>query len=156
MMAQTRSGLAGEAVTPIRPLRPLGRPGLLVISVQVSPPSVDLYSPLSGPPLVRLQKSRRTCHMAAYRRRGLLGSRDRSAAPASALFHSTCVQGFPPSVERNTPRCALEPNKCPRAATYTMSGLCGWIRMRAMWRVSASPRCVQVLPPSVDLYTPSP
>src|SRR5262245_62620309 len=129
-------------------------PGLLVISVQVSPPAVDLYSPLSGPPLVRLQKLRRTCQIAAYRKRGLLGSRDRSAAPASALLPSTCVQVLPPSAERNTPRCVLGPNRCPRAATYTRSGLCGWIRMRAMWRVSANPRFVQALPPYVDFYTP--
>jgi hypothetical protein len=39
--AQTWPDLAGDTATPMRPLRPLGRPGLFVSSVQVSPPSVD-------------------------------------------------------------------------------------------------------------------
>ena len=35
----------------ILPSTPLGRPGLRVISVQLTPPSVDLKMPDSGPPL---------------------------------------------------------------------------------------------------------
>src|SRR6266571_5545121 len=37
-----------------------------------------------------------------------------------------------------------------------MSGLRGCTRTRAICRVSSSPTCFQVLPASVDLYTPSP
>jgi hypothetical protein len=37
-----------------------------------------------------------------------------------------------------------------------MSGLVGWTRTRAICWVSASPRNVQVLPPSVVFQTPSP
>src|SRR4030095_3218154 len=98
-VTHTPLSLAGDMASPILPLRPLGRPGLFVMSVQVSPPSVDLYKPLSGPPLLSPQQSRRACQTAANRRRGLLGSKDRSAAPASALLQSTCSQVLPPSVE---------------------------------------------------------
>src|SRR5262245_26500554 len=108
-MAQTRSDLAGEATTPILPLMPVGRPGLLVSSTQVSPPSVDLYRLLSGPPLERLQGVRCTSHRAAYRRRGLFGSMDRSMAPAFVLRNSTCSQVLPPSFERKTPRSWFGP-----------------------------------------------
>ena len=71
MMAQTRLGLAGETATPMRPLMPLGRPGLSEMSVQESPPSVVLKMPLPGPPLSRLQGVRRVSHMPAKRMRGL-------------------------------------------------------------------------------------
>ena len=54
-IAQTRSGFAGETVMPTLPTIPLGKPGLRVISVQVSPPSVDLKMPLPGPPLSSVQ-----------------------------------------------------------------------------------------------------
>ena len=64
-MAQTRPDLAGDAATPMRPLIPSGMPGLSVRSVQVSPPSVDRHSPLSGPAPTRLQGVRSTCHIAA-------------------------------------------------------------------------------------------
>src|SRR5918998_1705067 len=53
--AQTRPVFAGDTATPVRPMTPVGRPGLRVISVQLSPPSVDLKSPLPGPPLLRYQ-----------------------------------------------------------------------------------------------------
>ena len=65
IVAQTRPGFAGEAATPIRPLSPSGSPGLDVMSVQVSPPSIERHIPLSGPPLVMLQKFRRACQIAA-------------------------------------------------------------------------------------------
>ncbi len=54
------------------------------------------------------------------------------------------------------PRSAFGPQTCPCAATYTMSGFSGWMRTRAIWRVSRRPTFFQVRPPSVDLYTPSP
>src|SRR5437588_6980222 len=40
--------------------------------------------------------------------------------------------------------------------TYTRFGSRGWTRTFEMWRVSARPRCHQVLPASVERYTPSP
>src|ERR671932_2212011 len=49
--AYTRRALAPETATPMRPTTPVGRPGLRVISVHVSPPSVLLNNPLPGPPL---------------------------------------------------------------------------------------------------------
>jgi hypothetical protein len=42
---------SAETATPILPSMPEGRPGLRVMSFQVSPPSVDLKSLLAGPPL---------------------------------------------------------------------------------------------------------
>src|SRR5579871_893054 len=37
-----------------------------------------------------------------------------------------------------------------------MLGFLGWTLMRPVWKVFLSPMFFQVLPPSVDLYTPSP
>ena len=84
--------------TPIRPLIPLGRPGFSLMSVQVSPPSVDLYRPLSGPPLCMFQGLRRASNMAAKRMRGLLGSMEMSTAPALSLLKRTRSQVLPPSL----------------------------------------------------------
>jgi hypothetical protein len=64
-MAHTRSGLAADAVTPILPTMPRGSPALRVMSVHVSPPSVDLKRPLDGPPLSKAQGRRTTCQSAA-------------------------------------------------------------------------------------------
>ena len=49
----------------MRPTTPAGKPGLRVISVQVSPPSVDLYMPLPGPPLDIWYSMRYASHSAA-------------------------------------------------------------------------------------------
>ena len=121
-IAHTRSPFLGDTVTPIRPFIPLGMPGLSVNSVQVSPPSVDLNRPLSGPPLINSHGFRSTCQKAAYRMRGLDGSIAISMAPALSLRNSTRSQFLPPSVVRYTPRCSLGLNRWPKAATYTMSG----------------------------------
>ena len=129
-MANTRPVLAGDAATPMRPFTPPGSPGLSVMSVQVSPPSVDRYIPLSGPPLVKVCGSRWACQNAANMFRGLLGSIDRSAAPAFSLTYRTFSQVSPLSVDRNTPRSSLGPKAWPRAATYTMLGSVGWMRTR--------------------------
>ena len=64
-IAQTRPVLAGETATPILPLRPFGKPGLSVRSVQVVPPSVERKRPLPGPPLITFQGSRPCSHIAA-------------------------------------------------------------------------------------------
>src|SRR5215471_3674143 len=54
------------------------------------------------------------------------------------------------------PRSGFGPHAWPSAATYTTSGLVGWIATRLMWRVSPSPRLRQLCPPSSERYTPSP
>ena len=57
--AHTRPAFTGEAATPILPRIPFcGMPWLRVMSVQVSPPSVDFQIPLPGPPLLSDQKVR--------------------------------------------------------------------------------------------------
>jgi hypothetical protein len=52
--------LLGETATPMMPSGPLGMPGFLVSSSQVSPPSVLFQSAEPGPPLSRLYGVRRT------------------------------------------------------------------------------------------------
>src|ERR1019366_7047517 len=69
---------------------------------------------------------------------------------------STFFQLLPPSVERNTPRSALDAYRCPIAATNTTFGFFGSTAMRPMCCVSSSPMCDQLLPASVDLYMPLP
>src|SRR5207249_8320848 len=72
-------------------------------SVQVSPPSREVNSPLPAPPLVRLQGLRRACHMPANRTVGAFGSRLTSEAPVSLMMlDSPCrartrFQVLPPS-----------------------------------------------------------
>ena len=50
MSAHSRLDLAGDAAIPTFPMTPPGSPGFRVISVQFSPPSVDLKIPLCEPP----------------------------------------------------------------------------------------------------------
>src|SRR5262245_64890426 len=64
--AYTRFGSAPDTEMPMRPMAPRGIPGLCVISVQFSPPSVDLNSPLPGPPLDIVYSLRYASHIAAY------------------------------------------------------------------------------------------
>ena len=60
------------------------------------------------------------------------------------------------AVERKIPRSAFGPYGCPSAATNKRLGSLGSTSIIAIICVSKRPRCVHVLPPSVDLYTPSP
>src|SRR5215216_1119510 len=101
----------------MRPRTPRGSPGLREISVHVSPPSVDFHSDESGPPLAMPHGERRACQIAAKSTRGLLGSSERSTAPASSLLKSTCSHVLPPFFERNTPRSRLGAHAWPSAAT---------------------------------------
>src|SRR5579859_4569002 len=73
-IAQTRSVFTGDTATPMRPRIPLGIPEARLRSVHVSPPSVDLKSPLPGPPLSKLYGDRFTSQNAAYKTRELPGS----------------------------------------------------------------------------------
>ncbi len=65
-MAQTRWEFTGETATPILPTGLRGSsPRLSVMSVQVSPPSVDFQSPESSPPEESAQLFRQTSQMEA-------------------------------------------------------------------------------------------
>ena len=88
---------------------PAGMPGARVISVQVSPPSVDLKSPLPGPPLDIWYSIRYASHSDAYITLGFLRSIDMSTAPVLPSRKSTFLQLVPPSVLLNTPRSSLGP-----------------------------------------------
>ena len=71
-------------------------------------------------------------------------------------LYSTFWNVCPPSVERKIPRSALGPYGWPSAATNSRFGSRGSTSIIAIICVSRRPRCVHVLPASVDLYTPSP
>ena len=88
---------------------PAGSPGLRVISVQVSPPSVDLKRPLPGPPLDIWYSTRYASHSAANITFGFLRSIATSTAPVLSSRNSTVFQVLPPSVVLKTPRSSLGP-----------------------------------------------
>src|SRR5688572_33302111 len=90
--AYTRLGSAPETSTPMRPTTPAGIPGRRVISVHDSPPSVDLYKPLPGPPLSILYSFRYASHSAAYSTFGFDRSTERSMAPVLLSRKRTFLQ----------------------------------------------------------------
>src|SRR5678815_4273108 len=120
---------APEMATPILPSTPVGRPGLRVISVQCSPPSVDLKRPLPGPPLDIEYSTRNASQSAANITSGLWGSIVMSTAPVLLSRNSTLRQVLPPSVVLKTPRSSLGTPYRPKSATKTMSGLVGWLSL---------------------------
>src|SRR3954471_23375901 len=79
-----------------------------------------------------------------------------SFAPVQSSGPRILLHVFPPSVVLYTPRSPPFRQSGPCAATYTTSELRGSITMRAMCSDSLRPVFVQLLPPSIDLYTPSP
>jgi len=81
-----------------------GIPGLLVSSVQVSPPSVVSNTQVALPALRRPQGKRWSSSVDAYRMLRFVGSITRSAAPACSPWNRTFRQVRPPSLDRNTPR----------------------------------------------------
>src|SRR6476660_6562610 len=113
---------APEMATPILPSTPVGRPGLRVISVQRSPPSVDLKRPLPGPPLDIWYSTPYASHSAAKITLGLRRSIEMSTAPVFASRTSVFFQVLPPSVLLKTPRSLLSVPYLPNDATYTMLG----------------------------------
>src|SRR5579862_4985410 len=112
--------------------------------------------PLPGPPLEKVQCLRYSCHIPAYSTCGFDGSIARLIAPVPSFTYRIFFQVLPPSVVLNTPRSGLGANMWPRAATYTTSGLLGSTRIQLMMWVSPRPMNDHDLPPSVDLYIPSP
>ena len=129
-------------------MSPAGRPGLRVISVQVSPPSVLLNKPLPGPPLDIWYSLRYASHSAAYITFGLERSNAMSMAPVFSSRNSTFFHVVPPSVLLNTPRSGLGTLYLPNDATKTMSGLVGWMRIFEMPCDSLKPTGVHDLPAS--------
>src|SRR3990170_1257138 len=108
MTASPRHGAGGEMATPIFPNTPVcGRPGRREISVQVSPKSVLLKSPLPGPPEDICQDFRNASHNAAYIAAGWPGSRERSTPPVLSSRYRTLRQVSPPLVDLKIPRSAL-------------------------------------------------
>src|SRR5436190_23891290 len=142
--------------TPILPNGLAGMPGLNVTSFHVSPPSVVFHSPLRPPPEFIPHGVRWNFHIDANRMRGFVGSIVRSIAPVESLRNSTFLHVLPPSVVRNTPRSAFGPKAWPIAATYTLWGSRGALPASPICRVSLSPSCCHVPPPSVERYTPVP
>src|SRR5690349_19253209 len=69
--------------TPMRPHGFAGKPSPSN-DFQVVPPSPDLYRPLPGPPLLRVQGVRYACHREANRILGLFGSKLMSMPPVLA------------------------------------------------------------------------
>src|SRR4051812_9190967 len=130
---------------------PLGRPGLRVISVHVSPALVLLNKPLPGPPLDIVYSSRNASHIAAKMIFGFFGSIEMSIAAVLLSRNSVRFHVLPPSVLLYTPRFSLGALSLPNAATYTMSGLVGSMRIFEMTGESSNPMCTHVLPASVDL-----
>src|SRR3954470_473753 len=108
---------APDTATPILPTRPDGSPGLRVISVQCSPPSVDLNRPLPGPPLDIWYSTRYASHSAARSTFGLWGSIAMSTPPVFASRNSVRRQVAPPSVLLKMPRSSLGTAYRPNDAT---------------------------------------
>src|SRR5436853_3322703 len=98
---------APETLRPTLPQMPGGRPWFLVISVQCSPPSVDLNRPLPGPPLDMPHSLRYASQSAAYITSGLLGSIEMSTPPVLSSRYSTLRHVLPPSVVLKMPRSSL-------------------------------------------------
>ena len=76
--------------------------------------------------------------------------------PVFSLTLRILFQVLPPSVVLYRPRSPPGPQSGPCAATYTMSESFGSIRILPMCSDVFRPTFCHELPPSTDLYTPSP
>jgi hypothetical protein len=74
-----------------------------------------------------------------------------STTPVMLSTYSTFAHVSPPSVLRYRPRSTLGPQRCPMAATNTISGFVGSSAMRPISFVARRPMWRHVRPPSVDL-----
>ena len=153
IIAKMRFGCDGAIANATLPTGFTGSPFPLS-RIHVAPPSVDLNSPLPGPPLVRPHVWISICHNPAYSVRGLDGSIARSLQPVFSSTNSTRVHVPPPSMVRNTPRSCCGPYAVPSAHTSTTSGLVGWITTLAIRPVFSRPISVHVAPASVLLKMP--
>src|SRR5690242_16040753 len=152
-LAYRRRGLLGATATAI--WITFGRP--VPIGFQVLPPSVDLNRPPDVPSNEPFSHGACCCcHKVAYTICGLDGSESTSSPLVYSSLYNTFWKVLPPSVERKMPRSGFGPYGWPIAATNSRSGVCGSTITCEIFWVSRRPRCVQVLPASVDLYMPSP
>ena len=95
IIAQTRSGFAGDTATDVFPIifgSPFDR------RVQVSPASAVFQIPEPGPPERTRHGSRWWSHIAAYSTRGLVTSMLNSLGPVSESTKNIFFHDFPPSV----------------------------------------------------------
>ena len=135
---------APDTATSMRPRMPCGQ-AMAGERDQLTPPSVERYRPLPGPPLEKFHGWRSACHSAAYTILESCGSNVTSMAPVRSSFASTFVQVLPPSAVRKTPRSAFGPKAWPSAATRTMSGFLGSTIRAPIWRVSRKPQTLPAL-----------
>ena len=112
--------------------------------------------PASRPPPIACPTCRRRWYDDAYITSGFFGSSTRSVMPVFSLMVSNADHVFPPSVVLYNPRSPPGENSGPCAATYTTFELRGSITILPICSEVSSPTRFQVLPASVDLYTPSP
>ena len=75
-------------------------PGFAVISVHVSPASVDFQRPLLPPPASIPHAVRWNFHIEAKMMRGLEGSIEISLPPVESLMKRIFFHDFPPSIVR--------------------------------------------------------
>src|SRR6185437_86809 len=109
---------------------PVGNP--LASLVQVLAPSVVLKMPASVPAGRKPYSRRSRSSAAAYSTSGFDGSITTSPKPVYLLISLVFVQLLPPSVVLYKPRSPPEVQSGRSAATYTMFGSRGSIRMRPM------------------------
>src|SRR6185295_4838129 len=103
-----RLELLGAMAGTTLPVMRVGRP-LPVRRFHVTPPSVDLKSPLPGPPLSRPHVRISMGHMPAKMTREFDGSITMSEQPVFSSLNKTLSHVLPPSVVRNTPRSCCGP-----------------------------------------------
>src|SRR5207244_5362533 len=111
MIAYTRVPSAPETETPMRPSTPLGRP-CPSSRFHVAPSSPERYSPLPGPPLVKLHGVRCASHRAANRMCGLFGSNTRSIAPVLLYLNINFYNVLHTSFDRTTTQFSFVPTAC--------------------------------------------
>src|SRR4029078_13080058 len=110
-------GFFGLIPSPTRPISTVGNP--LVSFVHFAPPSVDLKTPLSGPPPINWPTWRRRCSIATYNVSGFFGAITMSVAPLFSVPGSTFFHVAPPSVVLNSPRSPPPRHSGPIAVTWT-------------------------------------
>src|ERR1035438_1042913 len=135
--AYTISALTGETEMVTLPNRPAGKS--FVCFVHVFPPSDDLYKPLPFPPELKDQGVLLNSHIPAYMISGFCQSIATSLHPVFSSTYRIFSQVFPPSDVLYKPRSGPGFQSGPSAATNTVFGSFGSIRILAMRSVFSSP-----------------
>src|SRR6185437_2571074 len=108
------------------------------------------------PPELKAYGNLLNSHVVAYIILGFVGSTATSAQPVFSFTYNILLHVCPPSVDLYKPLCLLSLHSGPGAATYILLSFLGSITIFAMCSVLSSPTFIQLSPPSVDLYKPSP